>query len=74
MDAAAALSHRVQALATALDDAGVPPERAAAILGSASAATLHALTLVALRSSRPQPGFNQVADSVAEEAAPALAA
>ena len=46
---AALLGARVEALAAALHEAGVAPERAAALLGSASAATLHALTLVALR-------------------------
>ena len=45
---ASALGHRVEALAAALHEAGVSPERAAALLGSAAAATMHALTLVAL--------------------------
>lgn len=50
MDSTAdALGQRVQALAAALYDAGVSPDRAAELLGAASAATAHALTLVALR-------------------------
>lgn len=49
MDTAAALEDRVQALAAALNDAGVSPERAAAILYFASAATAHALALVEAR-------------------------
>jgi hypothetical protein len=44
------LGDKVEALAAALHNAGVSPERAAALLGSASAATMHALTLVALLS------------------------
>lgn len=46
---ASVLGDRVQALAAALHEAGVSPERAAAILDSATAATAHVLTLVALR-------------------------
>ena len=68
---AARLGDRVEALAVALQEAGVSPERAAAILGSASAASMHALTLVALRRHAPAPAELAL---VAEEAAPALAA
>ena len=46
---AAALEERVQALAAALNEAGVSPERAAAILSFANAATAHALTLAEAR-------------------------
>jgi hypothetical protein len=46
---ASVLGDRILALVAALNDAGVAPERAAAILDSASAATAHVLTLVALR-------------------------
>jgi hypothetical protein len=45
---AAALGERLEALAAALREAGVPPDRAASVLGAASAATRHAVTLVAL--------------------------
>lgn len=45
---ATALGERLEALAVALREAGVAPERAASMLGAASAATLHAVTLVAL--------------------------
>jgi hypothetical protein len=51
---AALLGDRLEALATALRNAGVAPERAASLLGAASAATTHAVTLVALLS-RPAP-------------------
>jgi len=45
---AAALGDRLEALAAALREAGVAPDRAASVLGAASAATMHAVTLVAL--------------------------
>jgi hypothetical protein len=67
------LADRVQALAAALHDAGVSPERAATLLGSASAATKHALTLVALRQS-PAPAAARGLVAVREEAPAALAA
>ena len=70
---AAVLGDRVQALAAALNDAGVAPERAASILGSASAATMHALTLVALRRT-PAPVEARDLAVVRVEAAAALAA
>ena len=70
---AVVLNERVEALADALRDAGVDPDRASALLGTATEAASSALTLVSLLS-RPQPGFDQAADSVAVEAAPALAA
>ncbi|HLY94008.1 MAG TPA: hypothetical protein VKP14_04090 [Gaiellaceae bacterium] len=70
---AARLGDRIEALAVALENAGVPPERSAALLGSASAATLHALTLVALRQPPAPAGPRRLA-VVAEEAVPALAA
>ncbi len=72
-DTAELLADRVQALALALQDAGVSQERAAALLGSASAATMHALTLVALRHP-PAPAEAPRLAVVREEAAPALAA
>jgi len=43
-----ALGQRLEALAAALREAGVAPDRAASVLGAASAATMHAITLVAL--------------------------
>ena len=45
---AAALGDRLEALAAALREAGVAPDRAASVLGAASAATMHAITLVTL--------------------------
>ena len=51
---AALLGDRVEALAAALHQAGVSPARAAALLGSASAATMQALTLIAVLSA-PAP-------------------
>jgi hypothetical protein len=45
---AALLGDRLEALAAALRNAGVAPERAASLLGAASAAATHAVTLVAL--------------------------
>lgn len=65
---AAALDDRMQALAAALYDAGVSPERIAAILDSASTATTHALALVALRQKPADLAVVRV------EAPPALAA
>jgi hypothetical protein len=45
---AALLRDRLDALALALRNAGVSSERAASLLGAASAATTHAVTLVEL--------------------------
>jgi hypothetical protein len=42
------LTEKMDALAHALRDAGVDPERVARILGSAAAATMHALVLDAV--------------------------
>ena len=42
------LADRMDALAAALRDAGVPQDRAARILGSAAEATMHALVLDAM--------------------------
>jgi hypothetical protein len=46
------LSERLDALAAALQDAGVSPEQSASLLASAAAATMHALTLDALLEKR----------------------
>ena len=42
------LTDRLDALAAALRDAGVPAERSAALLESAATATMHAVTIDAL--------------------------
>jgi hypothetical protein len=49
------LADRMDALASALRDAGVPQERAARLLGSAAEATMHALVLEALLDEQPEP-------------------
>jgi hypothetical protein len=52
-------ADRMDALAAALRDAGVEPERVARILGSAAAATMHALVLDAVleeNAAPPAPG------------------
>jgi hypothetical protein len=46
--AALNLADRLDALAAALRDAGVPAERSAALLASAATATMHAVTIDAL--------------------------
>ena len=48
MASAASLSARIDALATALGEAGVAPERIASILDTAARATMYALVLEAL--------------------------
>jgi hypothetical protein len=48
MPTAGSLADRIDALAAALRAADVPPDRVAAILGSAAAATMHALVLGAV--------------------------
>ena len=48
MASAESLSERIDALAEALRAAGVAPDRIASILGTAAAATMHALVLEAL--------------------------
>ena len=50
---ARSLTDRVDALAAALSAAGVPPEQSAALLASAAAATMHAVTLDAIRDGAP---------------------
>ena len=46
--AAVTLTERIDALAAALRDAGVPPERSVALLADAAAATMSAVLLEAL--------------------------
>jgi hypothetical protein len=61
---ARSLTDRVDALAAALSAAGVPAEQSAALLASAAAAAMHAVTLDALRDGAPDtfaPG-TQAAD------------
>ncbi len=53
--AAAALTERIDALAAALRDAGVPPERSAALLADAAAATMSAVLLEALLEPQAPP-------------------
>jgi hypothetical protein len=48
MAAADRLAERIDALAVALRDAGVAPERVASILGTAAEATMNALVLDAV--------------------------
>ncbi len=50
---AVVLTERLDALASALRDAGVSQEQAASLLASAAAATMHALTLDALLDEQP---------------------
>jgi hypothetical protein len=52
---ATVLSERIDALAAALQAAGVSPEQSASLLASAAAATMHALTLDALLEERSKP-------------------
>jgi non-ribosomal peptide synthetase component F len=49
------LAERVDALAAALSEAGVPPEQAAGLLASAATATMHAVMLDALLDDRSVP-------------------
>ena len=56
MTSAESLSERIDALAAALREAGVAPDRIASILGTAATATMHALVLEALADgSAPTP-------------------
>lgn len=48
------LTERIDALAAALRDAGVAPERSSSLLASAASATMHALTLDALLEEEPE--------------------
>jgi hypothetical protein len=48
MTSAESLSERIDALAAALREAGVAPDRIASILGTAATASMHALVLEAL--------------------------
>jgi hypothetical protein len=52
---ARAPTDRLDALASALRDAGVAPERSAQLLSAAAAATMHAVTLEALREKDAEP-------------------
>lgn len=49
------LAERMDALAAALRDAGVPQDRAARLLGSAAEATMHALVLDAVLDENAAP-------------------
>jgi len=53
---AESLSERIDALAAALRDAGVAPDRIASILGTAAAASMDALVLEALAEDCATPG------------------
>jgi hypothetical protein len=59
------LTERIDALAAALRDAGVPQEQAASLLASAAAASMHALMLDAVLDEQPK------AKPAAPEAVPA---
>ena len=52
---ALALTHRVDALAAALREAGVDPRLSEHLLGSAAAAAMDALALELILSERPAP-------------------
>ena len=52
---ALALTHRVEALASALREANVDPRVSERLLGSAAAATLDALALELILAERPAP-------------------
>jgi hypothetical protein len=52
---ARALTKRLDALASALREAGVAPERSAQLLSAAASATMHAVTLEALREHDREP-------------------
>jgi hypothetical protein len=52
---ATVLSERIDALASALQAAGVSPEQSASLLASAAAASIHALTLDALLEQQSKP-------------------
>lgn len=71
---AALLGDHLEAFAAALHAAGVSPERAAGLLGSAAAATMSTLTLVAVLRQTAAPAEARGLAFVREEAAPALAA
>jgi hypothetical protein len=49
------LTDRLDALAAALRAAGVSPEQSSALLASAATATMHAVTLEALREKELEP-------------------
>ena len=68
--AAAALAERIDALAAALHDAGVPPERSVALLADAAAATMSALLLQALLEPQAPPAAPVEPLPVAEPAEP----
>jgi hypothetical protein len=53
--AAERFTERLDALAAALRDAGVDPERTVALLGAAAEATMHAITLDAMLEQPMQP-------------------
>jgi hypothetical protein len=76
------VSERIDALAAALRDAGVPEEQRARVLAAAATAALHAVTLDAVLAERyaptrqagtPGPARGEIG-SVGVEAATALAA
>jgi hypothetical protein len=54
------LTERLDALAAALRAAGVSPEQSSALLASAATATMHAVTLEALRDQEPEPAVAAV--------------
>jgi len=51
---AVVLAERIDALAAALNAAGVAPERSSGLLAAAAAATIHAVTLAALLEEQPR--------------------
>jgi len=67
---AVALTERIDALAAALRAAGVAPEHSSRLLAAAAAATLHAVTLDALRDEAPQ---THAAEPAAQRTRPAVA-
>jgi hypothetical protein len=61
--AAAALTERIEALASALHAAGVPPERSAELIAAAANAAARALTLHALLDQPSRPPAAPVAQA-----------
>jgi hypothetical protein len=65
---AVTLTERIDALAAALRDAGVPQEQAASLLASAAAASMHALMLDAVLDDLVTPAPAEAAVVPAERA------
>ena len=76
MASADTLTHRMDALAAALRDAGVDAERVATILGSAATATMNALLLDAVLEEQlqaPEPAAEPTPVEIFEQQLPVAA-